>query len=276
MKCNHDRSQWFQFNGVANEYHDVRPTYPSAVFDETLTYANLDASQERVNVLDVGAGTGQATQGWIAAGCRVLTLEPGESLSHLLQKHTQSSDRCQVFTGKFEQWPLVPESFDIVSSATAFHWVDPAVGYRKAFDALKPGGVFAPFWVMLPTTTSAVEQACRAVFQEWVPSLIESHFGDCPNDIEPFQQQGVAEMLEYAPFQHTSLRRFECEQRLMPKDYCRLLATYANFAALDGGLRAAMFADLVDRLARIDGGEVVLSYTISLLLATKALVLRLS
>lgn len=36
-------------------------------------------------------------------------------------------------------------SYDLVYSASAFHWVPEEVGYPKVFDMLKPGGVFARF-----------------------------------------------------------------------------------------------------------------------------------
>ncbi|MDQ4069825.1 MAG: class I SAM-dependent methyltransferase [Actinomycetota bacterium] len=52
----------------------------------------------------------------------------------------------QVIEGRFEEWVRpVGNRFDLVFAATAWHWLDPAVRYVKAWDALRPGGHLA-FW----------------------------------------------------------------------------------------------------------------------------------
>ena len=40
------------------------------------------------------------------------------------------------------------QPFDLIYSATAFHWVDSAVGYPKAWRMLKDSGSMAVFWHM--------------------------------------------------------------------------------------------------------------------------------
>src|SRR5699024_3439796 len=40
---------------------------------------------------------------------------------------------------------FAPEAYDLVFSATAFHWVEEAVGYPKVFAMLRHGGAFARF-----------------------------------------------------------------------------------------------------------------------------------
>src|SRR5207244_9008643 len=48
-----------------------------------------------------------------------------------------------VILGRFEEVDLPPASFDIVTAATAIHWIDPAVRYRRAYQLLREGGVVA-------------------------------------------------------------------------------------------------------------------------------------
>jgi SAM-dependent methyltransferase len=43
----------------------------------------------------------------------------------------------------FEDVELAPETFDLVASATAFHWVDPRIAYRKAARLLRGDGRLA-------------------------------------------------------------------------------------------------------------------------------------
>ena len=51
-----------------------------------------------------------------------------------------------MLASPFEDWPLEEETFELVVSATAFHWVDPAIRYRKSAQALRPAGSLALLW----------------------------------------------------------------------------------------------------------------------------------
>ena len=44
---------------------------------------------------------------------------------------------------RFEDWTPGDEPFAMVFAATAWHWVDPTVRYRKAADVLEPNGYLA-------------------------------------------------------------------------------------------------------------------------------------
>ena len=50
-----------------------------------------------------------------------------------------------VLTGKFEDMVFEDNVFDLVFSASAFHWVPEKIGYEKAYAMLKSGGAFARF-----------------------------------------------------------------------------------------------------------------------------------
>jgi SAM-dependent methyltransferase len=49
----------------------------------------------------------------------------------------------EFVNAQFEDALLPREQFQAVFSASAFHWVDPEVGWRKAADLLVPGGTLA-------------------------------------------------------------------------------------------------------------------------------------
>ena len=51
-----------------------------------------------------------------------------------------------MLASPFEDWPLEEETFELVVSATAFHWADPAIRYRKSAQALRPAGSLALIW----------------------------------------------------------------------------------------------------------------------------------
>ncbi len=100
---------------------------------------------ENCNVVEVGSGGGQATGPLLKTGCKLTAVEYGEQFSDLLKEKYKEYKDFSVITGKFEDAEFEKEAFDLVFSATAFHWVPEKIGYEKVFSMLKKGGVFARF-----------------------------------------------------------------------------------------------------------------------------------
>jgi SAM-dependent methyltransferase len=48
-----------------------------------------------------------------------------------------------VETSTFEDWDDRGRRFDVLVAASAWHWVDPSVGWQRAYDVLHPGGWIA-------------------------------------------------------------------------------------------------------------------------------------
>jgi SAM-dependent methyltransferase len=122
------------FDRVAAEYDRVRPGYPEELIDAALAGAEIR------RVLEVGCGTGQLTAALAARGLEVEAVEPGANLAARAQRRVPGL--C-LYAGRFEDVELPAGAFDAVFSATAFHWVDPDVGWTKAAALLRPGGRFA-------------------------------------------------------------------------------------------------------------------------------------
>jgi SAM-dependent methyltransferase len=122
------------FDRIAEEYDRVRPGYPPELVDAALAGAEIG------RVLEVGSGTGQLTEALAARGLDVEAVEPGANLAALAQRRVPG---LRVHAGRFEDVTLPQESYDAVFSATAFHWVDPAVGWAKVAAVLRPRGRFA-------------------------------------------------------------------------------------------------------------------------------------
>ena len=132
-----------RFDGVADSYDAVRPGYPSAVFDAIRAYAEPPGAPGALRVLEIGIGTGQATAEMCARGWHVVGIEPGANLAAVARDRLAGRAHVEVLTATFESALVEPASFDVVASATAWHWVDPGVGYEKAARLLRPDGVVA-------------------------------------------------------------------------------------------------------------------------------------
>jgi SAM-dependent methyltransferase len=129
------------FGRTALRYDKVRPGYPEELFEDLVSLSGIPAGRR---VFEVGCGTGQATLPLARRGYGMLCVELGENLAALARDNAAEYPRVQVVTGDFEKIPVPQGVFDLLLSATAFHWLAPAVAHPKAAaQALKPGGAIA-------------------------------------------------------------------------------------------------------------------------------------
>jgi SAM-dependent methyltransferase len=122
------------FGGEAPAYDAHRPRYPDALIDDLLGTA-------AGRVLDVGAGTGIASQQLAERGADVLAVEPDARMASLARVKG-----IPVELDTFERWDPAGRSFELVVFAASFHWVDPAVALPKVRSVLRPGGRLALLW----------------------------------------------------------------------------------------------------------------------------------
>ncbi len=128
------------FDEIATEYDRRRPAYPDELVDQACRVAGIGGGD---HVLEVGCGSGQLTRGLVARGLHVTALEPGKSLTALARQNLEGAGEVEFVNAQFEDVFLPREQFQAVFSASAFHWVDPAVSWQKAADVLVPGGTLA-------------------------------------------------------------------------------------------------------------------------------------
>ncbi|HVW42680.1 MAG TPA: class I SAM-dependent methyltransferase [Amycolatopsis sp.] len=128
------------FNEVAELYDRVRPGYPDELFADLGAITGMD---EGSSVLEVGCGTGQATRSLAALGCSVTAIEPGADMGALARRGIAAFPNVEVQTSAFEDWADRGRRFDVLVAASSWHWVDPSIGWPRAYDVLCPGGWMA-------------------------------------------------------------------------------------------------------------------------------------
>jgi SAM-dependent methyltransferase len=124
------------FDQHAEAYDRFRPTYPDAVIDELLgpVPAGLD-------VLDVGCGTGIASRQIAQRGAKVLGVELAPRMAEIARGHG-----VDVEIAAFEGWDAAGRTFDRVTSAQAWHWLDLPIATAKVASVLRPGGKLCLIW----------------------------------------------------------------------------------------------------------------------------------
>jgi SAM-dependent methyltransferase len=130
------------FDGAAALYDAQRSGYPRNLFADLMAIGRLRVGDR---ALEIGCGSGQATEGLLAEGLEVIGLDPGASLLDLARQKFAGSARVRFEASTFEQWPLEDRKFHLVAAAQSWHWVAPEAGFAKAADALLPDGKLAIF-----------------------------------------------------------------------------------------------------------------------------------
>ena len=134
------------FESAARLYQQARPEYPAELFTELIRLAGLLPGDR---LLEIGCATGKATAPLARRGFQITCVEIGPELAGLARQNLSGFAGVDVIQADFETWPAPPAfGFDLVYAATAWHWIDPAVRYRRAWDLLRAGGHLA-FWSAL-------------------------------------------------------------------------------------------------------------------------------
>ena len=153
------------FDAVAEAYDRVRPGYPDELIDTACAGGGLAA---RSRVLEVGCGTGKLTEALVERGLHVDAVDPGPNMIAVARRRTGGSEAVEFHVGRFEDVQLPEGAFAAVFSATAFHWIDPTVGWAKVAQVLRPGGTLALLMHIgyRNAVTAAEVEALRVVLQK--------------------------------------------------------------------------------------------------------------
>jgi SAM-dependent methyltransferase len=229
------------FDQAAETYHRVRPDYPEALFDDLIVLAGL-APGDRL--LEVGCATGKATLPLARRGFRITCVELGRELAAVARRNLAGLD-VEVVEGRFEDWrPDQPVS--VVYAATAWHWVDPAVRYQRAWDALRPGGYLA-IWNqghVFPDGGDPFFRELQDVYDEigkgLAPGAVRARPGELPDDREEIEASGL--------FEVTGVRQYGWEQVYTAEEYIELLNTFSNHLLMEDWQRDRLYGEVRRRL----------------------------
>ena len=153
------------FDRVASTYRHARPGYPAEVYDLLSAHGAIGPG---LRVLEIGAGSGQATAELLRRGCVVDAVEPGPALAVDLRARFPE-DRLTVLEATAEDADLPESAYDSVLAATSLHWVDTEVALPRLHAALRPGGRLGIWWAVF------ADPDTRTPFRELVDEIARRH-----------------------------------------------------------------------------------------------------
>lgn len=233
------------FGSVAGLYHQARPEYPEDLFDELVLLADL---RPGARLLEIGCGTGKATIPLARRGFLITGIEISPELAQQARRNLAGFPDVQIVAGSFEDWrPPDQVTYDLVFAATSWHWIDPAVRYRRARDLLRPGGHLA-FWTashVKPDDGDPFFGEIQDIYDEigegLPPGTAFLRPGDLPDERAEIESSGL--------FTGVEVRHFDWEVSYDAEGYIRLLETFSGHIAMERWKRDHLYNEIRWRLA---------------------------
>jgi SAM-dependent methyltransferase len=231
------------FDHAAESYHRARPDYPEALFEDLIVLAGLRPGDR---LLEVGCATGKATLPLARRGFRITCVELGGELAAVARRNLAGFD-VEVVQGRFEDW-RPEEQVSLVYAATAWHWIDPRVRYRRAWEALRPGGHLA-VWEqahVFPDGGDPFFREIQEVYDQIGEGLPPGATWPRPGELEGDRAGIEASGL----FEVTGVRQYDWEQVYGAEDYIELLSTFSGHLSMASWQRDRLYGEIRRRLAR--------------------------
>ena len=233
------------FDSVADLYDAHRPGYPQDIVDAVLSLTGLRPGSR---ILEIGSGTGKATELFASRGFSVHCIEPGKHLVSVARWKLRRFPGVTFDVVRFEDWPEHVGVYDLAISAQAFHWVPQPIGYQKVARALKPHGHLALFWNMYPGMEGTLAEDLALVYQKRAPGLAERR--------KPFEEviaERKHEIETSGCFGPVAVERFPWSERYSTKQYLGLLNTYSDHLALSEAVRLRLLDGVAEVIERHGG-----------------------
>ena len=225
---------------MAGSYASTRPSYPPALYDAVATA--VGKPYNNLTVLDVGAGTGIASEAMVARGATVIAVDPAREM---LAQLNEAIPSVETICGDGNALPVEDAIADLVTYAQALHWTIPEQSVPEAMRALKPNGVLAAWWNVPDFEV------------EWVAAQAKRLRKAAPK-YHGFVGTDIGGRLAEPPFNlNTEHHTFPWSREVTIEQHVAMLGTQSYLAALEPGPRATFLKAESEQLAQVFPDNVV-------------------
>jgi SAM-dependent methyltransferase len=249
------------FDQQAEVYDRSRPSYPDGAIDELLGPAPVG-----LDVLDVGCGTGIASRQMAKRGANVLGVELAPRMAEIARCHG-----IDVEIAAFEAWDAAGRSFDRVTSAQAWHWLDLPVATLKAASVLRPGGRLCLVWNagwQPDDLADALEEAYASVVPHDAHRLFRGYAVDRGEDAKTGLESEIEAISSVSELGAPTEKWFPWTRAYRRDQWLDQLVSRSDHAALEPAVRARLF-EAIGRAIDDHGGLFVMTFETVLISATR-------
>lgn len=247
------------FDTIPEQFDRFRPRYTPELFDSLIEYAEIGPGK---TVLEIGPGTGQATDPILETGCDYHAIELGEHLFAKMEEKYGRFPNFHIVNDDFITHDFGDRRFDLVYSAATIQWIPEEVAFSKTFALLRPGGVLAMMLTRgdYKTPNEELYAAIQKVYDLYF-------MPETPYPHGSFRYDRAADY-GYVDFER---REFPGRREMDPEEYVSFCGTHCDHIVIPEPYRTPFFAGLRRAVAE-NGGKVVFEDTYVLYLAKKPLV----
>ena len=246
------------FDTIPEQFDKFRPRYSPELFEFLIEYAKIGPDK---SVLEIGPGTGQATDPILRTGCDYHAIELGEHLyAKMLEKYSCFSN-FHIVNDDFITHDFGNRRFDMVYSAATIQWIPEEIAFPKTFELLKPGGILAMMLTKsdYKTPNEALYEKIQLLYDKYYrPEIPYTHGG--------FKYDNASKY-GYADFERHD---FYGRRVMSPDEYVSFCGTHCDHIVIPEPYKTAFFDALKSAVAE-NGGKVVFDDTYVLYVTKKPL-----
>ncbi|SDB59237.1 bifunctional 2-polyprenyl-6-hydroxyphenol methylase/3-demethylubiquinol 3-O-methyltransferase UbiG [Butyrivibrio sp. INlla16] len=243
------------FDTIPEQFDKYRPRYSPELFDYLVSYAEIGPGK---SALELGPGTGQATEPVLKTGCDYHAIELGEHLYQKMKEKFGQYENFHIVNDDFITHDFTDEKYDLIYSAATIQWIPEEIAFSKTFDLLKPGGILAMMMTKSDYKTSNEElySNIQKVYDEYFkPETEYKHgsfryenavdYGYVDFEKHEFYGQRVFTADEYVAFCGT-----HCDHIVLPEPYKTKFYEGIRSAVIEAGNRVVFDDTYVLYMAR--------------------------
>lgn len=246
------------FDTIPEQFDRYRPRYSTELFSNLIEYAEISPPKF---VLELGPGTGQATDPILNTGCSYHAIELGENLYEMMKHKYGHYPNFSIVNGDFVTYDFGSQKFDLIYSAATIQWIPEEIAFSKTFDLLKPGGTLAMMLIKgdYKTPNEELYRKIQQVYSEYFKPETEYRHGS-------FKYTNASNY-GYIDFEK---REFCGKREFTADEYVSFCGTHCDHIVIPEPYKSKFFNGL-RKTVREAGNKIVFLDTFILFLAKKPL-----
>lgn len=244
----------FDSKASIEEFDKGRTRYCDELFTDVIDYAQLAPGKA---VLEIGPGTGQATEPFLKTGASYLAIELGENFAKAMQERYGAYDNFQIVNADFETYNFGEDRFDLVYSAATIQWIPEELAFSKVYGMLKQGGTLAMFMTHTDyrSKNEALYASIQAVYDEYFkPETSYMQRFVYKNAVNhgfvDFECRHYEKVREYDADAFVAWTMIQASHLTLPEPYKEKFAAGIRDAVMSFGNRITLMDDIVLYLTR--------------------------
>lgn len=229
------------FDTIPEAFDRYRTRYCPALFASLLELGSVTPES---SVLELGPGTGQATEPLLDSGCSYSGIELGNNFVKVLAGKYGKRSNFQLIHDDFITHDFGGGKFDLIYSAATIQWLPETAAFSKTFDLLNPGGMLAMFRTYRDFRTP------NPALYEQIQQVYSLYFKpEFPYTHGSFRYEN-AQLYGYTDFRKQT---FHTTQIYTADEYVAFCGTHCDHIVIPEPLKSRFFAGL--RQAVMDFGD---------------------